>query len=596
MRRWLDAQLGPLFGVGDGVAIALDPEHVLSEADLLEIPKDIDVLRVSDWAHLRRAWDLELRPRGDHARALVIVQGADFQDARDLPWDIEHEASAIARVRWPVPASLRALFRVAGDHAGLLAEAALRADSVAEVVAHAYDIHPGGPEDELAAIARIRLVLGTPGELWDALRGVFTTQLARSIAAGRGDLTILQEAWNEWLRLGRAAPLASVLARAPGPLMALLGAGLLGPAVRTAGDLPHWVALGTVAPDPDEFLRQLLAAEPAAPQGLLDWFGVAAWWGRVRACIAARPSPPRGAEAAWAAWSRIDEMFGTWLRHAYGSSLLSSAETPRALHQVAPFLARRVDEGARVLLVVVDGMGFSQWNQVRTVASLRVLQETGCLAMIPTLTTVSRQATFAGKLPLEFADTIATTGAEARRWAEFWAGHRIDKREATFYKVLGSDPAEVPAVTGRAVAVVINAIDDMLHGAEVLGDRQVAVSVDLWARAGFLKALVSSATCAGYEVWITSDHGNLQTIPGPVPREGQTVEAAGTRVRLYPNAVLRGEAASYGIAWDPPGYPLSATRPLFAAGRAGFHVAGTLVSHGGLSLDEVIVPFVQVTT
>ena len=74
MRRWLDVQLGRLLGVGDGVVIALDPEHVLSKADVLEMPKDIDVLRVSDWVHLRRAWDLDLRPLGSHARAPIEVR------------------------------------------------------------------------------------------------------------------------------------------------------------------------------------------------------------------------------------------------------------------------------------------------------------------------------------------------------------------------------------------------------------------------------------------------------------------------------------------------------------------------------------------
>jgi len=97
-------------------------------------------------------------------------------------------------------------------------------------------------------------------------------------------------------------------------------------------------------------------------------------------------------------------------------------------------------------------------------------------------------------------------------------------------------------------------------------------------------------------VWITSDHGNLPTVAGPVPSEGQTVESAGTRVRMYPNDTLRDAAIDYGDIWNPPGYPDGQLRPLFAPGRRGYHPSGAKVSHGGLSLDEVIIPFVQVTT
>jgi len=356
------------------------------------------------------------------------------------------------------------------------------------------------------------------------------------------------------------------------------------------------VSIGAADPDPDELVTQLLATRPPQPANVHDWIDTASWWGQVRAVIATQPVPPQSAKTAWETWRQIDTEFGAWLRRSYGTSLLSAAATPRALHQVAPFLARRVEDGARVLLVVIDGLGFAQWHQMRTATGLKVIQATGCLAMIPTLTGVSRQAIFAGALPNEFADTLTTTSAEPRRWASFWAGRGLAAREVTYSKTLGSDPGDVPKLAGRVAAVVVYAVDEMLHGAEVLGDRQVAAGVDLWVRAGFPQTLVEAGIQGGFEVWITSDHGNLPTVAGPVPSEGQTVESAGTRVRMYPNDTLRDAAIDYGDIWNPPGYPDGQLRPLFAPGRRGYHPSGAKVSHGGLSLDEVIIPFVQVTT
>jgi hypothetical protein len=116
-----------------------------------------------------------------------------------------------------------------------------------------------------------------------------------------------------------------------------------------------------------------------------------------------------------------------------------------------------------------------------------------------------------------------------------------------------------------------------------------------WAKQGFLPVLVERATAAGFEVWITADHGNLETLPLGKVYEGLAVESAGVRMRWYPNPTLREGARTRGIVWDPPGLPERVCYPLFAPGRGGYFSGDVRVTHGGVSLDEVIVPFVQVT-
>ena len=354
-----------------------------------------------------------------------------------------------------------------------------------------------------------------------------------------------------------------------------------------------------VEPDSKQIVVELLEAQPAAPTDLAGWIETASWWGHVRAAIAAAASPPPVADTAWHVWERLDGNFRSWLRSSYGASLTSqSAQTPfAALHQVAPRLARRVEDGSKILLVVIDGLGFAQWHPLRHAARLEVIESTGSLAMIPTLTSVSRQAIFAGELPREFARHLRTTSAEERRWRQFWHSRGLEGNDVSYAKLLGDDASPIPELGRRAAAVVVNAVDEILHGADVLGDRQVAVGVNLWARAGFLTALVKSANEAGFETWITSDHGNLPTQASTVPREGQTVEQAGIRVRVYPNAALREQAAHHGDCWDPPGLPteIASYYPLFAKGRSGYHTGAGRVSHGGISLDEVIVPVAQVS-
>jgi len=595
VKRWLRAQVSLQLDELAGPVVLLDPDRLLTNVDLDELGDAVELIRVGDWAELRCAWDLRVRKPSSLHPVWVIVMSEDFQTASDLPWDVETEAISTIRIRWPVPVELRPLFRVVGDHADDIADAARHHRATSDVVTTAFKIRLGGVGDELDAIARLCLNPTTPTELWDALDGAFSTRLARDVVESHGDLIGIQNAWEDWLRNGELSPFADSLSQAPGALITMLSNGLLVSAEASAPELPHWTTLGATDPDPDVLIQQLLAVEPSLPVDAATWIDVAAWWGQVRAAVALQPNPPPSADAAWEAWERLDTEFAIWLQKSYGGTLLSSSSTPRALHQIAPFLARRVDAGAQIVLVVVDGMGFAQWQQLRTTIGIKVLHSTGCFAMIPTLTTNSRQAIFAGALPIEFADTITTTSAEPRRWTSFWSEHGLAERDVSFTRTLGVDSTDVPDLKGRAVGVVINAVDEMLHGAEVLGDRQVASGVELWARAGFLKTLIGRAANSGYEVWMTSDHGNLPTVPGHTLREGQTVyDAAGTRVRLYPNETLRARSAEFGIVWNPPGYPRGTRCPLFAGGRTGFHSGGSRVSHGGLSIDEVIVPFAQV--
>jgi hypothetical protein len=142
---------------------------------------------------------------------------------------------------------------------------------------------------------------------------------------------------------------------------------------------------------------------------------------------------------------------------------------------------------------------------------------------------------------------------------------------------------------------VINAVDEIMHSARVLGEMQMMAGVRTWAKSGVLNRLVKQASADGFEVWITSDHGNIEAEATGRPKSpGLEVDMAGTRVWLYKSATLRESSDSEGTDWDPPGIPAGVFFPRFANARGGYFNAGTRMSHGSLSFDEVIVPLARV--
>lgn len=597
---WILRQLEPLGRRGDRLAVVVDTEQLVAPADL---SPHGTAYECSDWLTLRRAYELYGRAPAPGTRPILLVHDPMVSSGRDLPWDIE-QRSLVVTVSWPVHAGWRDLIRELHPRlADLVVELAGQGGTdrvISTLLRDGFGVALPAPTpgDELSAVTRLRTDSTVPDALWSRVRPLLRGPLARALAESPPDLAMLQDAWNGWLRNGGDAPYASTLAGAAPAVVLLVTAGLLQPAPKTAAELPEWVSLGAAAPDPAEHLQQLLAHPPlvATPSSAAEWVATAAWWGDVRAALCEVTTPSERVTAAWELWHQLDDAFGAWLRAEYGLLLTRQAVLPLTVNQIADFLWRRVTgDDRRVLLVVMDGMAFAQWSLLRRELSIDVVTATGCFAMCPTLTSVSRQAIFAGSWPADFADSLWTTAREEPRWFSFWKEAGLAASDVAWLSTHGRDASDVPRLPpARAVGLVVVAVDDLLHGSDVNGDAQVSAGVRTWVRFGFLHTLIQEATTQGLEVWITADHGNVEAVASGRIMEGLRVDHAGTRARIYDSAALRDTARADGIAWDPPGHPGGGKAFLFAPGRTGYHSGGIKVAHGGLSFDEVIVPFAQV--
>ncbi len=600
MRRWVQEQLAPLERATEPLAIVLDPEDALQLADI-EGWGDVEI--VHGWYELRRAYEQRGRGRASaEGRLVLLVRGLDFREARDLPFDIE-QAAAVAVVQVPGPPAFRELLLELPEDLSDAAAAILRrevADPLSALVSGLWRAQlGGGPTQELELVIRLLLDPTVPPALWRLLAPRLSWEPARALAAEPRDPEPLQRLWSRWATEG-SGEADDVFRELGARITPLFHVGLLRPVPTRREGLPAWARIGLTEVGPRDRLEELLSQppEPHPPADLAGWIAAAQWWGEVRAALAeAGPEASGLKDRAWDLWGELDRAFRPWLQGHLGELMLRSTPLPITVDKIAPFLARRLRERRtdRILLVVLDGMGLAQWSLIRRTAGLSVLESTAVFAMVPTLTPVSRQAILAGTPPLGFPETIRDTGAEASRWQGFWASERFDVTAVSYARILGApaDEASVPW-SARVVGLVVTAIDEMLHGARVLGDAQVAAGVRAWADHGFLRSLIDRAVSNGFEVWVTADHGNLESYPLGQVQEGLMVEAAGVRVRWYTDPALRRSARVHGLQWDPPGLPEGACYPLFAPGRGGYFSGEVRVTHGGISLDEVIVPLAWV--
>lgn len=303
----------------------------------------------------------------------------------------------------------------------------------------------------------------------------------------------------------------------------------------------------------------------------------------------------------------LNTTFAGWLVGHYSSLINLPPTHPAMLHHVPRRLARDIEDSvdSRAALIVVDGLALDQWVTIRQLLQKQdanlVMREAATFAWIPTLTSVSRQSIFSGKPPLYFPSSINSTNSEEKLWKQFWEGHGLSRLDVAYQRGLGDgDVSKVldslinPGKT-RAVGLVVDKVDKIMHGMQ-LGSAGMHNQIKQWCQGGFLAALVGQLLEYGYEVWLTADHGNIQCDGKGRPSEGVIAETRGERVRVYPTPELRAQVAGafpFAHEWQPVGLPADYF-PLVASGHDAFVSPGeAIVGHGGIAIEEVIVPLVK---
>ena len=342
-----------------------------------------------------------------------------------------------------------------------------------------------------------------------------------------------------------------------------------------------------------------------------EWLAFAPRWAQVNALVCGAEQGVAGDDIRKRysnVRDRIDSTFTAWITQRFGMLNNQPPVPPVMIHHVPRLLARCLEESAsgRVAVVVMDGLSLDQWVVVHEVIAeqrprLR-FREGSLFAWVPTLTAVSRQACFAGRPPLYFPSSIQTTAREPAAWQRFWADSGLSPVEVAYAKSLHERPdlARVEDIVShlkvRAVGLVVDTVDRIMHGM-TLGSAGMHNQVRQWTRSGMLAELLDMLFDREFAVVLTSDHGNVETRGCGVPAEGSVADSRGQRVRVYPDPALRAQVGMRfpdAIEWPPIGLPDNYFA-LIAPGRRSFvRDSERSVAHGGVTLEEVVVPFVQI--
>ena len=391
------------------------------------------------------------------------------------------------------------------------------------------------------------------------------------------------------------------------------------------GEIPNWIRAGIVQ-DPEAFhalvlegIDGLIKAVPSAASSLKDWSEFARRYGEILARYVGLPDTEESedlqtltqqiSQCIRRLQAQSDERLQAWIAVGHYADLIPQPVTkgPVMVHHVPRFLRHRRSAGeTKIALLVFDGMAFDEWVQIRehlvTARNRFVFEEGTAFAWLPTVTSVSRQALFSGLKPREFDDSIDRTDKEDALWKTFWLNEGVNSNEVMYRRALRQThqlealETDLNDSRPKVVGLVIDEVDDRLH--KERSKKDVALCLGHWLATGFVERLLSLLLDLGYHVYLTADHGNIESTGVGRPNQGVIAETRGERVRVYRSeSLLADSAAAYTstVKLSIAGLPAN-FMPLFAGGRTAFVPEGDqVVAHGGVSIEELIVPFVKVS-
>jgi hypothetical protein len=300
--------------------------------------------------------------------------------------------------------------------------------------------------------------------------------------------------------------------------------------------------------------------------------------------------------------SRINTQFLEWLLQNYALLInMPYLPSPVMVHHIPHYFASK--KYNKLALIVIDGMNYCQWKQIKYILSTQdtdlLFDEKAVFSWVPTITSISRQAIFSGKIPDEFALSITTTNKEKSEWQEFWQNSGIHTSYVQYIKGLGKKKyknlKEFNNPKTKIMGIVIDIIDKLIHNA-LLGNKGLATEIKTWMQSKYLLNIITELLEDKFEIYITSDHGNKESIGIGKVSDRVLAELKGQRVRLYESKALLDNSFDNNTSyvWKCPGIPDNYHMMFAKFNYAYINKDESAICHGGMSMEEVVVPFIKI--
>lgn len=287
--------------------------------------------------------------------------------------------------------------------------------------------------------------------------------------------------------------------------------------------------------------------------------------------------------------NEVDEYFKEFILNDFGKLYQNSSEnTPVLVSKSIDFITQK---SKRFVFIVMDGMSEFDWNIISQTFEDIEYTKTSAYAMIPTTTAISRQCLLSNKYPSQLINPWSQS-KEKKEYFDCMLDKGYSKQQIGYSRGYDS----IFDYNINAGAVIINDIDDLMH-AQQLDKIGMYQDIELLAKQGKLKNMVKRFLKAGYDVYISSDHGNSAAVGlGRLTKTGVEVETKSKKMLVLKDFADKDSLIEkYNMIEFPKYYLDEDYDYLICENKTSLDNKGdTVIAHGGISIEEVIVPFITI--
>lgn len=287
--------------------------------------------------------------------------------------------------------------------------------------------------------------------------------------------------------------------------------------------------------------------------------------------------------------TEINILFADWVTRRFGAlSGEVDGETPVLVSRAMEFMREQSD---KFVVIVMDGMSEFDWRVLSRSFQDIAFEKTSAFAMIPTVTSVSRQCLLSNKYPSQ----LLNPWSQSKEKTEFVAcAKKMGFSDVQIGYARGYD-ADFSALT-RCAAVIIMDMDDLAHS-QKQGRIGMLNDVNVMVKRKALPDMVKRFLAQNFDVYISSDHGNTPCVGvGKLTGNGVEIETRSHRMLVLKDiADKENLKAKYGLREYPKYYLPKNYDYLVCDIGASLDAKGVnVMNHGGISIDEVVVPFIKI--
>ena len=280
--------------------------------------------------------------------------------------------------------------------------------------------------------------------------------------------------------------------------------------------------------------------------------------------------------------------FLSFLQESYINILSSTCgnKAPRIVTHVLPYIAKQKHE--KIALVVIDGMNY--WQSILLSRSLEenlnIRTKTDCIySWLPSVTELSRQAIFRGDIPV--VEYNQSPDSEKKLWREYWESKGIPAFQQ-YYQHSGIINEEMAI---KRLGYVVVDLDNKMHASD--NYMYLYDNTKRWVEEKELLQNIQHLIERGFKVYITTDHGNIET---------KAYKKLDSRDKLGANLSYRHitlpDIADKGMfEKDYEGHLVQIdkeSRTYYAIDKESFTSKERCVTHGGTHWLEVLIPFITI--